>query len=263
MLWASAAMDIRAPHPTPPAELCAIAIMAKQSVEGEVKTRLVPPLSFADAAAFNTCCLLDAAANLLAAAAEMPIAAFAAYSPAGAEDFFADLLPPHVGLLPPREASLGRSLHHAARDLTAAGYGAVCLLNADSPTLPTATIIAAARHLAEPGERVILGPAADGGYYLIGFRAFHPRLFEGIDWSTERVLRQTIARAEQLGLDAVVLPEWYDVDDGDTLSLLGRELFGSGGRYRGGFPAPATARLLRDLAAADDQIRRLLGLPLG
>jgi rSAM/selenodomain-associated transferase 1 len=244
-------------------QACAIAIMAKQSVEGEVKTRLVPPLSFAAAAAFNTSCLLDVAASLLAAAAEVPIAAFAAYSPAGAERFFAELLPPQVALLPPREASLGRSLYHAARDLTAAGYGAVCLVNADSPTLPTATIAAAARHLAEPGERVVLGPAADGGYYLIGFKAFHPRLFEEIDWSTEWVLRQTMARARELDLDVVLLPEWYDVDDGKTLSLLGRELFGSGGRYLGGFPAPATTRLLRDLAAADDCVRQRLGLPPG
>ncbi|HEV2303301.1 MAG TPA: TIGR04282 family arsenosugar biosynthesis glycosyltransferase [Stellaceae bacterium] len=234
--------------------------MAKESVEGEVKTRLVPPLSFAEAAAFNTACLLDVAENLCAAAGQVPIAPVAAYSPSGAERFFAGLLPPEVTLLPPRESSLGRSLHHAARDLVAAGYGAVCLVNADSPTLPTEIIVAAARRLAEPGDRVVLGPAADGGYYLIGFKGFHPRLFEEIDWSTERVFRQTIARAEELGLEPVTLPQWYDVDDGETLALLGGELFGPGGRWRGGFAAPATARLLRDLAVSNDGLRQLLGL---
>jgi uncharacterized protein len=256
-------MSERAPHPTPNAGLCAVAIMAKASVEGEVKTRLVPPFSFAEAAAFNTACLADVAANLCIAAVEAPIAPFVAYSPDGAERFFAALLPPKVALLPPRESSLGRSLHHAARDLVGRGYGAVCLLNADSPTLPTGIIVAAARRLAEPGERVVLGPAADGGYYLIGFKDFHPRLFEEIDWSTERVFRQTLARAAELDLETVVLPEWYDVDDGDTLALLGNELFGEGGRRRGGYAAPATARLLRDLAASNDDLGRLLGLPPG
>jgi Uncharacterized protein conserved in bacteria (DUF2064) len=50
------------------------------------------------------------------------------------------------------------------------------------------------RRLQEPGDRVVLGPAADGAYYLIGLRRFHQRQFEAIDWSTERVYRQTIAR---------------------------------------------------------------------
>lgn len=254
-------MSNRAPPPTTPAALCAVAVMAKQSVAGEVKTRLVPPLSFAQAAAFNTACLLDVAGNLeIAAAGQTPIAPLVAYSPAGAERFFAELLPPQVGLLAPREASLGRSLFHAARDLVAQRYGAVCLLNADSPTLPTEFVVRAACRLAEPGERVVLGPAADGGYYLIGFKNFYPRLFEAIDWSTERVFRQTLARAAELGLESVVLPEWYDVDDGDGLALLGDELFGGGGRWRGGYAAPAVSGLLRDLAAANDGLRRLLRL---
>lgn len=237
--------------------------MAKESVEGEVKTRLVPPLTFAEAAAFNTACLLDIAENLCAAAGQVPIAPVAAYSPAGAERFFAGLLPPQVALLPPREASLGRSLHHAALDLVTAGYRAACLVNADSPTLPTEIIVAAARRLAAPGDRIVLGPAADGGYYLIGFKKFHPRLFEEIDWSTERVFRQTLARAAELSLETVVLPQWYDVDDGESLALLGEELFGAGGRWRGGYRAPATARLLRRRAAKNDGLRRLLGLTPG
>jgi glycosyltransferase A (GT-A) superfamily protein (DUF2064 family) len=164
-------------------QLCAVAIMAKASVAGTVKTRLVPPLTCEEAAEFNTCCLTDVAANIVAAAAWVPIQGFAAYHPPGSERFFYDLLPVGFKLLPPKEATIGRSLFHAAQDLFAAGYRSVCLVNADSPTLPTEVLVEAVRLLREPGDRVVLGPAADGGYYLIGLKRFHRRLFEEIDWS--------------------------------------------------------------------------------
>src|SRR6202007_1866343 len=180
--------------------LCAVAIMAKASVSGDVKTRLVPPLTYEEAAELNTCCLMDVAANILAAAARAAIQGFVAYHPLGSEQFFDNLLPDGFRLLPPKEPTLGRSLLHAAYDLLAAGYGSICLVNADSPTLPTDLLVRAVRRLAEPGDRVVLGPAADGGYYLIGLKRFHQRLFEGIDWSTERVFGQTLARAGEIGV---------------------------------------------------------------
>jgi len=175
--------------------VCAVAIMAKASVAGTVKTRLVPPLSHEEAAEFNTSCLTDVATNIVAAAAQAPIQGFAAYHPIGSEQFFEEVLLDGFKLLPPREPRIGRSLFHAARDLLTAGYGSVCLLNADSPTLPTSLLVEAVRRLQEPGDRVVLGPAADGGYYSIGLKHFHSRLFEAIDWSTERVYRQTMTRA--------------------------------------------------------------------
>src|SRR5437667_9340994 len=90
-------------------ELCAVAIMAKASVAGTVKTRLVPPLTYEEAAELNTCCLTDVAANIVAAAARVPIQGFAAYHPSGSERFFDDLLPAAFKLLPPREPTIGRS----------------------------------------------------------------------------------------------------------------------------------------------------------
>jgi hypothetical protein len=240
--------------------LCAVAIMAKASVAGTVKTRLVPPLSFEEAAELNTCCLADVAANIVAAAKRVPIQGFAAYHPLGSEKFFEDLLPGGFKLLRPIEPTIGRSLYHAARDLLALGYGSICLVNADSPTLPTEILIETVRRLQEPGDRVVLGPAADGGYYLIGLKEFHRRLFEEIDWSTERVYRQTIARAAEIGLTVASLRQWYDVDDAGSLALLGRELDpdqAAANPYRGGYPAPATAAFLRRLAAGNGGIGRL------
>jgi alpha-1,6-mannosyltransferase len=242
-------------------QICAVAIMAKASVAGTVKTRLVPPLSHEEAAELNTCCLADVAANIAAAAAHAPIRGFVAYHPLGSERFFDNLLPAGFQLLRPREPTLGRSLFHAARDLFAAGYGAVCLINADSPTLPTQLLVETVARLREPGDRIVLGPAADGGYYLIGLKRFHRRLFEGIDWSTERVYRQTIARADEISLAVASLPEWYDVDDNETLALLARELQlgpASSDRYQGGYPAPSTTAFLEKLAATNGGIKRLI-----
>ena len=241
--------------------VCAVAIMAKASIVGTVKTRLVPPLTYEEAAELNTCCLADVAANIMAAAALQPIQGFAAYAPLGSEVFFSELLPDSFKLLQPKEPSLGRSLFHAARDLLAAGYGSVCLVNADSPTLPTEALLEAVRCLRQPGDRVVLGPAADGGYYLIGLKQFHSRLFQDINWSTERVYRQTIARACEIGLPVAALPEWYDVDDDQALAMLARELLpGSSAliEYGGGFPAPTTTAFLGRLAATNGGLERLI-----
>jgi uncharacterized protein len=244
-----------------PEDLCAVAIMAKASVAGTVKTRLIPPLSHDEAAELNTSCLADVAANVAAAAARAPIQGFAAYHPVGSERFFEELLPDGFKLLPPREPTIGRSLFHAARDLLAAGYGAVCLVNADSPTLPTELLVGAVQCLQEPGDRVVLGPAADGGYYLIGLKHFHPKLFESIDWSTDRVYRQTMMRVREIGLPVVSLSEWYDVDDEATLAVLARELLhdpDANGPYRGGYAAPNTTAFLTKLAAKNGTVRHLL-----
>jgi uncharacterized protein len=241
---------------------CAVAIMAKASVAGAVKTRLVPPLTHQEAAELNTCCLADIATNIAAAAGRAPIHGFVAYHPLGSEWFFEDLLPDGFKLLPPKEPTLGRSLFHAARDLFAAGYGSVCLVNGDSPTLPTELLVETARLLQEQGDRVVLGPAADGGYYLIGLKHLHQRLFEAIDWSTERVCRQTIMRAGEIGLPVVSLPEWYDVDDEASLAVLARELLpgpNAQSPYRGGYAAPNTAAFLARLAATNGGVRHLIG----
>ena len=102
------------------------------------------------------------------------------------------------------------------------------LLNADSPTLPAVTLEAAIVALRRPGDRVVLGPALDGGYYLIGLKRSVPEMFHSIPWSTGRVMAATEARAGALGLAIERLPAWYDVDDGLALAALVQELLGDG-----------------------------------
>ena len=226
--------------------ICAIAVMAKAPRVGEVKTRLVPPLSPAEAAALSAAFIRDIARNILAAAENVAIHGYVAYSPPGSEAAFAGLLPKRIRLLPPRSVGLGASLRCAAEDLLGEGYGAVGLVNADSPNLPTAYLVEAVRALQRPGDRVVLGPAEDGGYYLIGLKRPYCRLFEEIEWSTERVFAQTRDRAAELGLETVTLPRWYDVDDIGSLQRLLHELLGP--RAPGADAAPNTARMLCDLA---------------
>ena len=136
---------------------CAVAVMAKASIPGKTKTRLVPPLTEDEAATLNTVFLRDAADTILSAAAFANINGWMAYAPAGTEQFFRTHLPESIGLLETVAPSLGECLLHAAAILLRAGHGAVCLLNSDSPTLPAGYLVAAATALTAPGERIVLG----------------------------------------------------------------------------------------------------------
>jgi uncharacterized protein len=200
--------------------------MVKAPRSGQVKTRLVPPLCAEEASLLSVCFIKDIAANLLAASESVSVDCYAAYSPPGSEALFREFLPPQVHMLPPRSVGLAESLPDAIEDLIGAGYEGACLVNADSPTLPTSLLVEAITSLRAPGDRVVLGPATDGGYYLIGLKHPHRQLFQDIDWSTERVFRQTAERAAGMGLESVTLPAWYDVDDAASLNWLCRELFG-------------------------------------
>src|SRR5262245_8678563 len=204
---------------------CGVAIMAKGSVPGLTKTRLVPPLTFEQAAQCNTAFLRDVADNIIAAAAERSIAGYVAYGPAEARPFFQDNLPPEMALIEACYASLGECLDHTITQLLERGHSAAVVINADSPTLPTSLLLETADVLARPGDRAVLGPALDGGYYLLGLKVQHRRLFQSIAWSTEHVAQQTLERAAQENLPVHVLPTWYDVDDIATFKLLLGELF--------------------------------------
>ena len=91
---------------------------------------------------------------------------------------------------------------------------------------------------------MVLGGSDDGGYYLIGIKHLHHRLFEQIDWSTERVFAQTLERAREIALPAELLPTWYDVDDAATLERLRRELASP---HAAAYPAKHTRAYLESL----------------
>ena len=210
------------------ASSCGIAVMAKASVPGLTKTRLVPPLTHEEAAALNTVFLQDVTGNMLLAAGQATpgasISGYAAYGPPGSEEFFRRHLPQSIGLIEAWLPNFGDCLHHTICEILARGHAAAVVLNADSPTLPTALLNETAEVLAQPGDRGVLGPSSDGGYYLLGLKTAHQRMFDDIAWSTDRVAEQTRERAREIGLELHVLPTWYDVDDIETLRRLHGEL---------------------------------------
>ena len=207
---------------------CGIAFMAKASAPGRAKTRLVPPLTFDEAAVLNTAFLQDVADNVQLAARDAGrhggIAGYAAYGPPGSEDFFHRTLPGAIGLIEAWRPNFGDCLLHTIEEILARGHASAVVLNSDSPTLPTAFLVETAAALAAPGDRAVLGASSDGGYYLLGLKAAHRHMFENIAWSTEQVAKQTLERAREIGLDVHRLPVWYDVDDVDGLRRLRAEL---------------------------------------
>ena len=205
--------------------ICGIAVMAKASIAGRTKTRLVPPLTFEEAAQCNTAFLRDIADNILAASAHASIAGYIAYGPARARPFFQENLPREIALIEACYPTLGECLDYTIAQLLERGHRSAVVLNSDSPTLPTSLLVETAHVLARPGDRAVFGPALDGGYYLLGLKAKHRRLFQNIAWSTDRVAQQTLERAAELDLPVHMLPTWYDVDDLAGLKMLRAELF--------------------------------------
>jgi rSAM/selenodomain-associated transferase 1 len=237
------------------AGLCALAVMTKAPQAGRVKTRLTPPLSPEEAAALNTCFLRDTTAAILRTADGKRAKGIAVYTPVGAEAAYVGILPDEFTLVPQRSEAFGERLSAATEDLLELGFDSLCLIDSDSPTVPEKAFAQAVEFLARPGDSVVLGPSDDGGYYLIGLKKLHRRLFEAIDWSTERVLEQTIEAAREIDVQVHLLPTWYDVDDRRTLSRLCRELFGSNGSDERGFAAPATRGFLSDLVKREGRGR--------
>jgi uncharacterized protein len=233
--------------PTVPSQnrcrLCALAIMTKAPQAGQVKTRLVPPLEPNEAADLNKSFLRDTAAAISDAATARGIAV---YTPIGAELSYANVLPANFSLLPQRGERFGERLYFAALDLFKCGFKSVCLIDSDSPTVAAENYAQAVTLLQRPGDRIVLGPCEDGGYYLIGLKKPHTELFDQIDWSTEHVLAQTTQRAREIGVEVKLLQPGYDVDDGASLRRLCNELLADTAAAN---IAPHTRKFLRMLAA--------------
>ena len=237
--------------------MCALAVMAKAPRAGKVKTRLAPPLTLEQSAALNICFLRDTTRNIAEVAAAGGAAGLVCYTPVGDEAAFDDLLPGDFALIAQRGDGFGERLLCAAEDILACGFGAVCLIDSDSPTLPAEALRQAVEALSKRGDRVVLGGSDDGGYYLIGLKAAHAAAFERITWSTGSVYAETVERVREAGLELVELPIWYDVDDAATLEVLRAELL-DGKRPEfatvNGFEAEATREFLKALMHPMDGI---------
>ena len=218
----------------------ALIVVAKEPVPGRTKTRLCPPLAPDSAAELYRCLLLDTFALVKRlGGADHSLA----YTPASARGYFARLSPNGFRLVPQRGANLGERLSNALEQHFGLGYRRLVIMNSDGPTLPIACLEEAFSGL--DCADVTLGPGHDGGYYLIGMKAHQPELFHGIDWSTERVIPQTLAACHQQGLSVHQLPQWYDVDVAADLERLYRDL------AREPELAPRTWDFLQDLESRE------------
>jgi rSAM/selenodomain-associated transferase 1 len=218
--------------------VAAIGIICKAPQPGRSKTRLAAAIGEIAASELSACFVRDVAAAIEAVPQILGRRGYGVYAPAGTEHIMRQLLPPGFGLLLQDGDNLGHVLLGATRALLLAGQDCVLLVNGDSPTLPHRFLAQAVEALREPGDRMVLGPASDGGYYLIGLKHAHQHVFRQIAWGTETVSRSTCERAAEIGLATTLLPEWYDVDDIETLHWLEEELAGHSTRFRdGGFAA--------------------------
>ena len=196
-------------------------MFAKAPIPGQVKTRLCPPLTPDEAATIHGSFVLDTLERTRSAVSKfrLPVDRYLACAPSSTLAFFKILEERHaVQLLDQGGDDLGARMHRVFDTLFARGYGRVVIVGTDVPSLPLERYQEAV-HLLEKYDAV-LGPALDGGYYLVGLKKAAPSLFHGIPWSTDRVLALTKENAAELKLSVGILPEWRDIDTIDDLRTL-------------------------------------------
>ena len=140
---------------------------------------------------------------------------FVAFEPADREPEFCEFIPKKFAIFPQNGKTLGDRMFNSIDYALAEGARNVVILGSDSPTLPIENINSAFEKLNR--SDLVLGPAEDGGYYLIGLNKTHRGLFENIEWSSDSVLQSTIERARKLQLSYELLSSWYDVDTKEVL----------------------------------------------
>lgn len=200
----------------------ALVVVAKAPLKGLVKTRLCPCLSPAQAAALYECLLSDIVSKM---EGFQEAESWLAFAPEGEDYFRRNYF--NKRLLAQRGKDLGERLHHIFVDLFRTSYQQVVIADSDSPTVPLSSVERAYRWLSEKSCDVVLGPSADGGYYLVGLRRPVEEIFHDIPWSTHAVLDRTLQRASELRLRVALLPQAYDIDMEENLKRLWQDFMAS------------------------------------
>lgn len=187
------------------AEKSILGIFAKQPVPGGVKTRLCPPLNFGQAAALYAVALRETV-HRMQSGSSYDLAICYDGDPTWFKQTF-----PGCRLVPQRGADLGQRMANALAGFLEEDYRHAALIGSDAPDLPLKIVEQAFNRLTH--SDLVLGPAVDGGYYLVAEKVHHPELFENIPWSTGDVFRTTLTRAENRGISTACLDSWEDLDD--------------------------------------------------
>lgn len=202
----------------------ALVLMAKAPRAGEVKTRLIGALTTEQANELYISFLSDTFALMEAVWDEREtLSLVLCYTPEGAEEAFESVEREGSMMLAQRGADLGERLSNCFADLVESDFESVIVIGADSPTLPAKFLVEALERLNNEND-IVIGPAEDGGYYLIGMKKPHQRIFAEIPWSTSGVMAATRERAREAGLNLIELSVWYDVDTPEELERLEQDL---------------------------------------
>jgi rSAM/selenodomain-associated transferase 1 len=191
-----------------------LVIVAKEPVPGKVKTRLYSHLGAQQTSELYRLFIQDMVEEM-SKLYEHALAI--AYTPEAAEPAFKTMIDQPIQLFPQQGADLGQRLSNVFQKMFDEGYEQVHIINSDSPDLPHRLVKQSILLLSKPRTELVLGPCADGGYYLVGLRRSMPALFNQIPWSTDQVLRITLEKARRLGLQWALLGPWYDIDTFDDL----------------------------------------------
>ena len=191
-----------------------LVVVAKAPVPGEVKTRLVPHFSPAEAADLFRCFLQDRIKEM---GQLKGIDLAVAFTPAETRETFARITSNGFELFAQKGENLGQRLNNVFIEKLARGYDAVSIIDSDTPDLPGAIVEQSFQILMSGEVDAVYGPCDDGGYYLVGMRRPHPELFDDIPWSTEAVLNVTLERAHRLGIRTKLLSGWNDLDTFEDL----------------------------------------------
>lgn len=196
-----------------------VIIMTKVPIPGFVKTRLETDLTPEDCAELYRCFLMD---TVDCGRRSFKHSIYVAFTPVDNKNILADMLPADVKLIPQTGETLGLRMANAIGNVTHKHEGGAIVIGADIPLLQPEHLREAHNALAE--NDLVLGPACDGGYYLIALKRNDDRLFNNISWGTDRVLAQTLERAKKLKLSVHLLPTLNDIDFYEDLLKLGRYL---------------------------------------
>lgn len=215
----------------------ALIVFAKVPVAGVVKTRLTPELSHQEAADLYEAFFLDALDVYAGLGVDVRL-----YLAPSAAMLDSSVIRGGIAVFEQRGDDLGERMGHAFAESFAAGYERVAVVGTDHPTLPHAFIIHAFECLRRSRSAAI-GPAEDGGFYLLAMNDFVPQLFQGMVYSRPDVFHETLHRISAAAVRLTVLPPWYDVDTPADLRRLHGEL------AEGGHRAPRTKQRLERLAS--------------
>jgi rSAM/selenodomain-associated transferase 1 len=212
-------------------------IFAKQPILGQAKTRLAQATSAVFAQQVAEAFLEDSLDRFSGLDASRAIV----FAPASAADYFAGLANGRYDCVPQGDGDLGKRLQAFFADARNRGFARIVAVGSDSPTLPIEYVGQAFDLLAT--HDVVIGPAFDGGYYLIGCGTTAYPIFDGIPWSTSRVLEATMQRLRGTAARVALPPPWYDVDTVDDWAMLRGHLLAM--RHAGIDPGvPRTERLI-------------------